>query len=125
MNPLSSESQLTTTVNSRALGFTVVATGNVANVDVCAYQITGWRDGRPLWLPKRTSSSPWFVPVTELGEAERYLHGNVKFDGCSNWHFDEQDHTMLHGCSRADLVNIGRLLALCWDTANRLMDKAS
>jgi hypothetical protein len=46
---------------------------------------------------------------------DRYLHGNVKWDGCSNWHFDAQDFVMLHGCCREDLQRIGDIMALCWD----------
>ena len=52
-----------------------------------------------------------------MEDADVYLHGSVKWDGCSNWYFDQQDRVMLHGCSRADLVNIGEVMAKCWDYA--------
>jgi len=55
--------------------------------------------------------------------AEPYLHGHVKWDGCSNWHFDEQDRAMLHCCSREDLTRIGEVMAACWDWAAELCPK--
>lgn len=53
--------------------------------------------------------------------APLFLHGEVKWDGCSNWHFDEQDRVMLHQCSRGGLEGIGKLLVTCWDMAKELM----
>ena len=57
-----------------------------------------------------------------MDESEVYLHGIVKWDGCSNWHFDEQDRVMLHGCSREDLTNLGELMAKCWDYAKENLE---
>ncbi len=53
-------------------------------------------------------------------EADVYLHGSVKWDGCSNWHFDEQDRVMLHGCSRGCIKRFGDAMAACWDMASVL-----
>ena len=50
-----------------------------------------------------------------------FLSGGVKWDGCSNWKFDEQERVMLHGCSREDLVIFGQIMAECWDWAFDLM----
>jgi len=61
--------------------------------------------------------------VESIDEAWVYAHGDVKWDGCSNWHFDEQDHCMLHGCTRQHLVNLGLVLAACWDWASELCPK--
>ena len=55
--------------------------------------------------------------VYEITEAELYLDGNVRWDGCSNWHFDEQDRCCIHGCDRDDLTAIGEIMARCWDWA--------
>lgn len=50
-----------------------------------------------------------------LEEAEIYLHGHVKWDGCSNWYFDAQDGCMLYGCSKSDIQRFGDIMAFCWD----------
>lgn len=38
------------------------------------------------------------------------IEGSVKWDGSSTWEFD-----LVGGCTRDDLLNIGKVLALCWD----------
>lgn len=55
------------------------------------------------------------TPVETIEESEPYLRGFVKWDGCSNWYFVQQDRCMLHGCSREDLLWHGKIMALCWD----------
>jgi hypothetical protein len=55
---------------------------------------------------------------------EIYLHGSVKWDGCSNWYFDEQDRNMLHGCDKADLQRLGIVMAFCWDWTVELCQKS-
>jgi len=46
------------------------------------------------------------------------LSGSVKWDGCSNWQTNED--CMLHACEREELVNIGLLMAECWDLTAEL-----
>ena len=38
-------------------------------------------------------------PVDTIDKASVFAHGDVKWDGCSNWKFDAQDRSMLHFCS--------------------------
>jgi hypothetical protein len=61
--------------------------------------------------------------TNDVTAAEVFLHGEVKWDGCSNWHFDEQERVMLHGCSRDDLTKIGAIMAACWDWTAELCPK--
>jgi hypothetical protein len=49
-----------------------------------------------------------------------YAHGSVKWDGCSNWYFDEQDRVMLHACDKDDVLRLGKILAACYDWASQL-----
>lgn len=62
-----------------------------------------------------------------FGQAERietastYLHGFIRWDGCSNWHFDEQDRVMLHFCGRSMLADVGILLTRMYDLAREHM----
>ncbi len=99
------------------LMFTVVAKPSDYRVDYTIYDIMGFEGlnsfDRPLWQKRGASYGPTFVMTLE--EAEVYIHGEVKWDGCSNWHFDEQDRVMLHGCRREDILRFGKILAECWD----------
>lgn len=62
--------------------------------------------------------------VDHVEDAEIYLSGSVKWDGCSNWNFDEQDRgTMLHACSRRHLTNMGEVMARCWDIASGMIER--
>lgn len=71
------------------------------------------------WVTNKILYEPNFCESTDL--ADVFLHGSVKWDGCSNWHFDEQDRVMIHGCSRDDLEGIGLLLTKCFDIAHEIM----
>lgn len=102
------------------LRFTVVAVPHSHWVEYTIYDIEGFGEGdtkgvydRPLWHKAGDPCSP--SPVDTLGESEPYLHGDVKWDGCSNWHFDQQDRVMLHGCSRGGVHRFGEVMARCWD----------
>jgi hypothetical protein len=97
----------------KELNFTVVATPDTHHVNFKVYDITGWEQS--------SDSKLWDVPCwgtdfsSTLDQAEVYLHGSVKWDGCSNWHFDEQERVMLHGCERQQITRYGEVLGLCWD----------
>ena len=64
-------------------------------------------------------SSPDTVYTTD--EAQVFLSGSIKWDGCSNLRFDEQDHVMLHFCSRDEAVAVGTLLGRLYDMAKELI----
>lgn len=115
------------------IGFTVIATlsnpgdGLFFAMDFVAYKHVGQIDpGSSGW---NATSGPLFekrdemscLPVETIEESEPYLHGHVIRDGCSNWSFDEQKRCMLHGCDRQDLLNLGEVLARCWDWAEELI----
>lgn len=62
--------------------------------------------------------------VYSLGsDCELFLHGEVKWDGCSNWHFDEQDIAMIHFCGRQSMLDVGKVLAFCYDWTSQLCDR--
>lgn len=99
-----------------AHGFTVRATKTEYNNEFYIYEIAGEApDGKLYYNRKGYSSLP--DPVETLGEAEVYAFGNIKWDGCSNWQFDDVGG-MLHFCSRDQLLNVGKILATCWDWAD-------
>jgi hypothetical protein len=101
------------------LDFTVVAEPNDYSVDYVIYDVEGWcTDDTPVWHRAGAQGHPDCVDTLE--EAEPYLHGHVKWDGCSNWAFDEQERVMLHGCSRKDVLRFGEIMAACWDWTKEL-----
>ncbi len=104
------------------LQFTVVAEVHECRVDFKVYDICG-RTGAPggPFIYHReggVNSMDW---VESLDDAEVYLHGSVKWDGCSDWSFDEQDRVMLHGCSRHDIVRYGKIMTACFDMTKELL----
>ena len=99
--------------------FTVVATPDRCKVSFVIYDIAELFESVPCW--HRAGASCWPDSVDTLEEAEVYLTGEVKIDGCSDWHFDEQDRLMLHGCSRDDVERFGKIMAACWDWATEIL----
>ena len=96
------------------LGFTVIAEISDYHVDYYIYEQEGiMADGKVLFHKKDSDVSP--DPVETIDESEVYASGFVKWDGCSNWYFDEQERVMLHGCDKDDLLNLGKILAECWE----------
>lgn len=104
------------------LEFTVVAEVNKCFVHFKVYDIcgrTGSADGAFVYHREGAKSSmDW---VESLDDAEVYLHGDVKWDGCSDWIFDEQNRSYLHGCSRHDIERFGKVMAACWDMTKELL----
>lgn len=50
--------------------------------------------------------------------APTFLHGDIKWDGCSNWSFDEQDRVMLHFCGAVAATGLGRLMRRMYEIAS-------
>lgn len=104
--------------NFPEVDFTIVANVYEYRVEFQVYDMEGVAaDGSPLWHRAGSGTHP--DPVGTLEEAEVYLHGQVKWDGCSDWHFDEQDRVMLHACDKHGLERFGKVLAMCWDLASK------
>lgn len=97
------------------LKFTVVAVKNEHCVDFAIYEIDKCDSNKEIVFWHKKNSDIYPDPVKTLDEADIFLHGSIKWDGCSNWYFDEQDKAMLHGCTRDDLVRFGEMMARCWD----------
>ena len=111
-------------VHLEELDFTIVAVAHEFYVEYTVFDIFGWGKGEsgeydaPIWC--REVDGTWHRPFTTLDEAQPYLHGAVKWDGCSDWHFDEQDRCELHGCSKEDVQRFGAVMAICWDMTAEL-----
>lgn len=91
--------------------------GGCFSVDFTVKKIVSLHeDGTPAEWQSETSFS-----TDDIGKADTYLHGFIRFDGCSNWHFDEQDRVMLHFCGRSMLADVGTLLTRIYDLAREHM----
>jgi hypothetical protein len=102
-------------------------------LEVKVYQFYLWReydepewDGESPLVPGEAPSGHAFdredakstpCPVKRVSEAELFLSGSVKWDGCSNLRFDHQDNVMLHFCGRKEATSIGVLLGRLYDLA--------
>lgn len=103
-----------------ALGYSVTAAPASHWVDFVVHAHFGQNpDGTPVFRLKH--DGPATEPCDDIESAEVFVHGTVKWDGCSDWHFDEQERGTLHECGRTGLVNIGNVMAICWDWAAELL----
>lgn len=105
------------------IGFSVVVEPDTYHVKYTVYDHEAYdMEDNPMFTRAGSTSGP--DPVETIEEAEPYLHGEVKWDSCSNWYFDEQDRVMLHGCTKKDITRYGDILGRCFDlTKDRIPDK--
>ena len=112
------EVEMTETRHFDDLQFTAVVENHEHHADFTVYQIIGTlKDGKYVYDKKDSDCTD---PVENLTDAQIYLHGSVKWDGCSNWNFDEQDRVMLHFCRKEQAANIGILFSRLYEWANEL-----
>jgi hypothetical protein len=105
------------------LGFTVKAIASEYVVDYTIFDVFGRAaDDGAYYYPAKGWTRTEDV-TTVLDDATVFASGAVKWSGCSDWYFDEQDNYMIHGCSRHDLERIGLILAACWDWTAELCPK--
>lgn len=97
--------------HEKYLGLTIVAQLGPEgyHVDYRIYQIYS-HEPELCWVVRDRDNF-----TDDLEKASVFIHGYVKWDGCSNWHFDICDKVMLHGCEKEDLTRIGTVLGICWD----------
>lgn len=102
-----------------AHSFTVTAIVHPHHVEFFGYRITGTSVGNPeerMWENRMGSHEP------DFGKATAYFSGAVKWDGCSNWKFDEQESgVMLHACDRNIMTDVAETMSACWDWASELL----
>ena len=68
-------------------------------------------------------NKPWGSEfTTELEDAELFIDGYVRWDGCSNWLFHECARGFkIHACSKKELIEIGAIMAACHDITAELL----
>jgi len=103
------------------LDFTIMATVKDYCVEFNVYDIVGYGEGAVKGVFDVPLFAHDYTGVEDIAAADRFLHGRVKWDGCSDWHFDEQDKCMLHACDRKGLQRLGEVAARCWDWTAELL----
>ncbi len=110
------------------IGFTVVC--KPAPADQCpehnwcffAYQILATdENGNRLYNKKGSDWSPNFVD--NLEDADKFLRGHVKWDGCSNWEIEPDQIAMLHFCDKEQAQNVGVLFGRIYDLAAKFIPR--
>lgn len=88
-------------------------------VEYKVYEIYGIQsDGVVLYHTKASHTNN---NITEdESEAVLYLEGQVKWDGCSNWSFDNEG-IMLHFCDDKDFSKLGQIMLECWGMTKELI----
>lgn len=104
------------------IGYTARVTKNLHLWEFEVFEILS-HERQLLWHDNSKIGSP--CPVEFLEQAKRFLHGHIRWDGCSNWHFDEQDRVMLHFCDVEQASNIGALFRRLYEWAASEMPEAS
>lgn len=106
------------------IGFIATAKMEVENghcyvVEYTLYEIK-YIDLENIYLNSKNDPNDFFG-VTDITKAEVFAHGEVKWDGCSNWEFDIDNKVMMHACYREQLINVGLALVECWDWTKELL----
>ncbi|MFY7897013.1 MAG: hypothetical protein ACOVP8_12325 [Phycisphaerales bacterium] len=97
------------------LGYFVVATpsttvghaGQPLNVNFALYKA---------WEGEHGITFDGCPPSSEYSECDPVVSGYVKWDGCSNWTFDD----CVHFCERDGPLKLATAMAACHDHANEL-----
>lgn len=93
-------------------------------VEFTTHELAGSDEtGSMLFYRKGAKSNATEEEIDDINEAEIYLEGSVKWDGCSNMVFREQERVMLHFCEKKEAQNIGVLMGYIYDMAEELISE--
>ncbi len=97
------------------MGYAVIAEPKEYSVDYRVFKILGHQQGNaPGVFDVPMYGNDLETRTTDIEQAEAFMSGFVKWDGCSNWDFEDNERCMFHGCDEGDLLNFGRVMAECW-----------
>ncbi len=99
--------------------FHIVAEVHEAHVEYLCYYCCYINDMGVVEYDNKNDPDGW--NTTSLAEAQVYLSGSIKWDGCANLRFDAQDGCMLHFCGRNDAARVGKLFDLLYDLTEQLL----
>ena len=93
-------------------------TGGYYGMDFRVYKADFSNDGVPIYTE---ASEPVDIPTDDIAKARVFASGTVKWDGCVNFKFDEQENCMLHCCSQQEVLDIGTLLGRLYVLAAKMV----
>lgn len=87
--------------------------GHQSSLDFLVVQITGQQHPGNENVYERYGDGPTDEGTLDPADADIFLSGNIKFDGCSNWDFEDlsKHDTALHFCGARHVAELGRLFA--------------
>ena len=75
------------------------------------------------WYGRKGDFSPMNNPTKELDEAERLIEGSVKWDGCANYNFGD-DNGYLHLCGAINVDDLAKVITEIHRRCGELMTEA-
>ena len=90
-------------------------------VEVVVYEVVGRSVPENEVLLPRKGAIASGDHASGIDDAEVYLRGDIKWDGCSNWSFDNGG-TMLHFCGPENAVLIGEVFRRVYNIAKEMLD---
>ena len=94
------------------------------NMDFKVYPISAVNDDGAYEYRRKDADCGMDFSQNGLEDAQVFVHGNIKWDGCSNLWFDEQDTgTMLHFCGRSSIDDFRELMKRLYDLAAEVIHK--
>ena len=106
--------------------FTIIAEIHEYHMDFQAYECIGHLAG-DIWIPsyQKKNAHTWLVGTEDIEDAEPYIDGYIKWDGCIHWNFKPDDDGYEHWCGRShvkeELARLGRLFDRLYDAVNELL----
>jgi hypothetical protein len=89
-----------------------------ASFEIAAVSLQRWEgdelvEDSPIAFPLAGGMSSADM-TSDLADAERFAHGDVKWDGCANFLLDDNE-VMLHICDPGGMARIGEALCLAYE----------
>lgn len=107
----------------RDIGYTAIVTPteNAPEhvMDVRVHEIADWGREGPSYRTKGDCN----LFAASVENAEVFLEGFVRWDGCSNWNFEAYG-TWIHFCGKQKAIDLGVLLGRLYDVAKDFIPAA-
>lgn len=112
--------------NWEDIGYAAVVFVYSSYADITVHQISGEGEynGKKILLYPSNEPGPYGHDIPEIDNAQVFFEGSIKWDGCSNWEFFNENGLMEHFCERKQAVNFGELFSRLYDLGRDLISKA-
>jgi hypothetical protein len=102
------------------IGYTIKADYKEYHIDFYVYRnmtygLDADENDSVVWLKK---NGTWQEETSNIEEAETYVHGFIKWDGCSNWEYNKDSDIMIHFCGSNEAEFAAKVIPLCYKIAS-------